>query len=82
MQVPNGESGSFSFKTKDASDKVVQYYEDQFKSSSMKVTSKVTGQGGGRMLSAQDDTDKNNISIVIGVENSETSVAVTYLAKK
>jgi len=81
----DGDSGTFGFKTKDSSDKVVQYYQDQFKSSGMKVTSNVTTQDGkssAGMLSAQDDANKHTVTIVLGVENGETSVAVTYTTNK
>jgi hypothetical protein len=81
----DGESGTFGFKTKDASDKVVQYYQDQFKSSGMKVTSNITTQDGkssAGMLSAQDDANKHNVVIVLAIESGETSVAVTYTTNK
>ena len=81
----DGDSGTFGFKTKDSSDKVVQYYQDQFKSSGMKVTSNVTTQDGkssAGMLTAQDDASKHTVTIVLGVENGETSVAVTYTTNK
>jgi hypothetical protein len=81
----DGDSGTFGFKTKDSSDKVVQYYQDQFKASGMKVTSNITTQDGkssAGMLSAQDDANKHTVTIVLSVENGETSVAVTYTTNK
>ncbi len=81
----DGEGGSFTFKTKDASDKVVQYYQDQFKSLGMKVTSNVTTQDGkssAGMLSAQDDANKHTVTIVLGTDNGETGVSVTYATNK
>jgi len=81
----DGESGTFTFKTKDGSDKVVQYYQDQFKSAGMKVTSNITSQDGkssAGMLSAQDEANKHSVTIVLSVESDETTVAVTYATNK
>lgn len=81
----DGDSGTFGFKTKDSSEKIVQYYQDQFKSSGMKVTSNVTTQDGkssAGMLTAQDDASKHTVTVVVGVDNGETSVAVTYTTNK
>ncbi len=81
----DGESGTFTFKTRDGSDKVVQYYQDQFKSAGMKVTSNITSQDGkssAGMLSAQDEANKHSVTIVLGVESGETTVAVTYATNK
>lgn len=81
----DGEGGTFTFKTKDASDKVVQYYQDQFKSSGMKVTSNITTQDGkssAGMLSAQDEANKHTVAVVVGTDSGETTVQVTYVTNK
>jgi len=81
----DGEGGSFTFKTRDGSDKVVQFYQDQFKSLGMKVTSNITTQDGkssAGMLSAQDEASKHTVTIVLGADNGETGVSVTYATSK
>jgi len=81
----DGDSGTFTYKTRDASDKVVQFYQDQFKSAGMKVTSNVTSQDGkssAGMLSAQDEANKHTVTIVLGSDNGETAVSVTYATNK
>jgi len=81
----DGEGGSFTFKTRDGSDKVVQYYQDQFKTLGMKVTSNVTTQDGkssAGMLSAQDEANKHTVTVVLGTDNGETGVSVTYATNK
>ncbi|HEV2690783.1 MAG TPA: hypothetical protein VGV35_19640 [Bryobacteraceae bacterium] len=80
-----GDSGTFTFKTKDSSDKVTKYYQDSFQTTGLKITSNVTSQNGqtsGGMLSAQDDANKHTVTVIIGVEGGETTVAVTYATNK
>jgi hypothetical protein len=84
-QAAEGDSGTFTYKTKDASDKVVKYYEDHFKSSGMKVTSNITSQNGqssGGMLQAEDEANKHSVTVIIGAEGGDTTVAVTYATSK
>ena len=84
-QGTEGDSGTFTFKTSDPSDKVVQYYQDQFKSGGLKVTSNVTSQDGkssAGMLQAQDEANKHVITVIIGSESNETAVSVTYATNK
>jgi hypothetical protein len=81
----DGDSGTFSFKTKDDSEKVSKYYQDQFKNQGMKITANVTsttGSTSGGMISAQDEASKRNVAVVLSVENGETTVAVTYTTNK
>lgn len=80
-----GDSGTFSFKTKDPSDKVTKFYQDSFQSNGLKVTANVTSQSGqttGGMLSAQDEASKHVVTVIIGQEGGETTVAVTYGTNK
>jgi hypothetical protein len=84
-QGKDGQGGTFAFKTKDSTDKVVKYYQDQFQSSGLKVTSNLTsqnGQGSGGMLVAQDDSQKHTITLLIGSDAGETAVTVTYATNK
>jgi hypothetical protein len=84
-QGEDGASGTFTFKTRDSGDRVVRYYEDQFKASGLKLTSNITNQNGqsaAGMLVAQDDANKHTVTVILGVEGSETTVAVTYATNK
>jgi hypothetical protein len=83
-QGKDGETGSFAFKTKDGSDKVVKYYQNQFQSSGLKVTSNLTSQNGqasAGMLMAEDSANKHTVTVIIGQDGSETAVSVTYANK-
>ena len=80
----NTEAGMYHFKTKDAADQVVKFYEDKLKSSGMKITSNISGQSAvssGGLITAEDEA-KHNVMVTIGTESGETNVAVTYSTKK
>jgi len=80
-----GDSGTFTFKTKDDAEKVSKYYQESFATSGLKIASNVTSQSGstsGGMLSAQDESNKHTVAVIIGVEGGETTVAVTYATNK
>src|SRR5260370_6216179 len=82
---PDGESGTFTYKTADSSDKVIKFYQDQFQSLGLKVTSNVTSQSGqsaAGMLVGEDHANKHTVTVVLGVEGSETTVGVTYATNK
>jgi len=84
-QGEDGSGGTFTFKTKDSSEKVVKYYEDQFKASGLTVTSNITSQNGqsmAGMLGGQDETRKHTVTVIVGVDGGETNVAVTYATSK
>ena len=81
----DGEGGSFAFKTKDASGKVVKYYEDQFQSLGLKVTSNMTSQNGepsAGILVAEDAASKHTVTVIVGKDSGETSVSVSYSTNK
>ena len=84
-QGKDGNSGSFVFKTNDGSDKVVKYYQDQFQSSGLKVTSNITSQNGrssAGMLVAEDSSSKHTITVIIAPDSNQTGVSVTYATKQ
>lgn len=82
-QTSDGNTGSYAFKTKDALDKVAGFYEQELKSSGMKTTSTISrGDGGttGGMLSGE--AGNKSLVVLLGTENGETTVSVTYKAGK
>ena len=84
-QSNEGNTGTFNFKTSDSTDKVLKFYQDGFQSSGLKITSNMThqeGQSTTGILVAEDDAKKHTITVVIGAEGRDTTVAVTYAAKK
>jgi len=84
-QGREGDSGTFTFKTRDASDKVVRYYQDQFQSAGLKVTNNFTSQANGvatGMLIAQDGSNQHTVTVVVGQDNGQSAVSVTYATKK
>ncbi len=84
-QGQDGDTGTFTFKTKDPSDKVTQFYQDQFKALGLKIVSNVasqTGSASGGMVMGQDEAQKHTVTAVISTEGGETTVAVTYATGK
>ena len=84
-QGSDGDTGTFTFKTRDPVDKVTKFYQDQFQSSGLEITTNVThqeAQSSGGMLVAQDVAKKHSVTVIIGVEGSHTTVAVTYVTNK
>jgi hypothetical protein len=81
-QGQDGDSGTFTFKTRDPSDKVTRFYQDQLPSSGLKITSNVTTSGSGSMLVAEDDAKTRTVTVAIGGDRSNTTVAVTYATNK
>jgi hypothetical protein len=80
-----GDSGTFTFKTRDSADKVTKFYQEQFQASGLEITTNVThqeSQSAGGMLVAQDNVKKHTVTVVIGAEDLDTTVAVTYVTEK
>lgn len=83
-QGHDGNSGTFTFKTRDPSDKVIKFYQDQFQSTGLNITTNMTHQEGrssGGMLVAEDTAKNHTINVIIGVDGGDTTVAVTYVNK-
>ncbi|HTR39394.1 MAG TPA: hypothetical protein VMH80_26145 [Bryobacteraceae bacterium] len=74
----DGGGGIFAFTTNDSPDKVYQYYQDQFQSSGLKVNAIPQT----HMLVAKDESNRHNITVMIGDKVSPTSVTVTYGTNK
>ncbi len=84
-QGADGDAGTFAFKTHDSSDKVVKFYQDEFKASNLKVTTNITsqdGQSSAGMLQGVDEAGKHSVTVIVGVDGGETSVSVTYTTNK
>lgn len=72
-----GESGTFTFKTSDSSEKVTRFYQDQLQSAGLHVTTTTP-----RVLVARDEADKHSITVVIAGDSGAITVQVTYATKK
>ena len=81
----NGEqTGSYTFVTADAPEKVISFYGDSLKSSSFEVsnlTSNSNGKTGG-MVSGEDKANKRTVVVSIGTESDGTHVNVTFSVKQ
>jgi len=80
-QAADANSGTWSFKTTDAVDKVLSYYQDQLKSAGMTVTLTTVGAGGG--LVSAESSDKNRTAIVtVANSTGTTEGSITVTEKK
>lgn len=73
-----GESGTFTFKTSDSEAQVAKFYRDQFQASGLHITSETSSSGNGSTMRAEDEGKKHIITAIVGVDGSQTTVAVTY----
>jgi len=81
----NGEqSGSYTFVTADAPEKVISFYGDSLKSSSFAVSNLTTNSNGktGGMVSGEDKANKRTVVVSIGSESDGTHVNVTFSVKQ
>jgi hypothetical protein len=77
----NGQKqNNFTFTTKDAVAKVVDYYQAQLKAGGMKVNVVSRGDDGG-MVQAGDDANKRTVIVTIGSSAGETTGAVMSIEK-
>jgi len=77
------QSGTYSFVTGDAPDKVLDYYEGALKSGGMKTSntiSKTNGQMSGWVTGATAG-DKRSVMVTVGAQNDGTHVAVVFSNK-
>jgi hypothetical protein len=81
VQSAEGESITYSFKTKDAPAKVFQHYQDALKAAGFKIPVTTTTQEGG-MLSAEDETKKRSVVITVGTSDEGTQVGIMAAEKK
>ncbi|HEY7216684.1 MAG TPA: hypothetical protein VIC28_18830 [Thermoanaerobaculia bacterium] len=79
-----GRTAAFSVTTKDAPDKVLDYYESQLKSAGLKVektTISANGQNGGTVTATSDD-QKRQAGVMVGSSNEGTTATITFTDKK
>ncbi len=69
------ESGMYGFKTRDSAARVMSFYEDGFKSEGMEIDRKTP-----KVLAAK--SEKKNAVVMVDSDDGETSVSVTFNAKK
>jgi hypothetical protein len=84
-QGKDGQSGTFTFKTKDSAEKVTKYYQDEFQTTGLKIVNRSTKLNGGfenHMLMAQDEANKHTVMVMTGAEGDGTTVSVTYSTNK
>ncbi|MBZ5533042.1 MAG: hypothetical protein LAO20_16555 [Acidobacteriia bacterium] len=78
------QNGSYVFTTSDASDKVMNYYDQQLRSGGLEVSStthisegKVSG-----MVNGESKDKKRTVIVTVGAEGDGTSVSVVFTSKK
>jgi len=78
------QSGSYTFVTQDAADKVVTYYADTLKSAGFAVSNMTSNSNGktGGMVSGEDKTKGRAVVVILGAENDGTHVNVTFTLKQ
>jgi hypothetical protein len=77
----DGSQNTFTFKSKDASTKIITYYSDQLKTAGFTINMTTTTDQGG-MVQATDDSKKHTISVIVGSSTDGTETAITAIEKK
>jgi hypothetical protein len=77
------QTGSYTFVTKDAADKVISFYGDSLKSAGFTVSNMTTNSEGkvGGMVSGDDKANKRTVVVNLGTEDDGTHVNLTYSVK-
>jgi hypothetical protein len=80
-----GRSAAFSVATKDAVDKVADWYEAQLKAAGFKVDKNTLASNGttsGASVIAKSDDEKRTVAVIISTSGDQTQAAVTFEDKK
>ena len=80
----NGEqTGTFTFSTPDAPEKIIAFYADALKSAGFEVSNMTTNSNGktGGMVTGEDKATKRTVVATIGTETDGTHVSVTFAVK-
>ncbi len=77
------QTGTYTFVTKDAADKVISFYGDSLKSAGFAVSNMTSNSDGkvGGMVSGEDKADKRAVVVSLGTEDDGTHVNVTFNIK-
>lgn len=75
------DGGSFSYSTSDDATKVTDFYQQQAKTSGLKVASSTVTPAGG-MLALADQVEKRSMMVILTGGGGSTNVSVTYSSKK
>lgn len=75
-----GESGSYSFRTKDSVEKVAQYYQDALKGAGFELNTAAAG-GGTSVMSAKKDGDRKTVVLTLSGDGGETTASVVFAEK-
>jgi hypothetical protein len=78
------QTGTYTFVTKDAADKVISFYGDSLKSSGFTVSNMTSNSDGkvGGMVSGEDKANKRAVVVSLGTEDDGTHVNVTFSVKQ
>ncbi|MFY9559805.1 MAG: hypothetical protein WAQ52_06195 [Terriglobales bacterium] len=78
------QTGSYTFVTKDAADKVISFYGDSMKSAGFAVSNMTSNSDGkvGGMVSGEDKASKRTVVVSLGTEDDGTHVNVTFSIKR
>jgi hypothetical protein len=80
-QTPQGDTSIFTFKTKDASDKVIAYFQDKLKAAGFTVTMASSGEQSG-MVQAEDGDKKRSLLVSANSSSEGTQARVVASEKK
>ncbi|MBI1786560.1 MAG: hypothetical protein HYR60_03275 [Acidobacteria bacterium] len=80
MQGKEGTGGSFHFTTADPPKNVISFYDDKLKQAGFRINLTATG-GEGSMLAADDASSKRTLIVIVGTDQNQTSVNVTFSSK-
>ena len=78
------QSGSYTFTTSDAADKVISFYSDNLKAHGFEVSNMTSNTGGktGGMVTGEDKASKRSVVVTLGGEDDGTHVNVTFTVKQ
>ena len=81
-QTPDGNQSTYTFKTKDSADKVLDFYAKELANSGLKQTTRAAGAAYGGMLTAEDTSKGRTVLVTIGNSTDGSDVGITVIEKK
>lgn len=76
-----GEGGMASFKTSDSAAKVIEFYQNEFKSAGYKISSTSSGAEGGIVI-GEDEANKRTVMATVSTADGSTQVMLNYSVKQ